>query len=166
MAVTTGTMLAISAGVSAAGALAQGVAAKRAGDAQAARDEMAARQQQDAAGAEADRIRRAGERAKGAARAQLAASGIQVDTGSALLIDEDIGRRVEDDAFNTLLTGSRQAGAYRLSAAQSRASGRNALTASALGAVSTGIQGWKGVSARQADPLGDFIQRGKRGSGD
>ena len=103
MAVTTGTMLAISAGVSAAGALAQGVAAKRAGDAQAARDEMAARQQQDAAGAEADRIRRAGERAKGAARAQLAASG---------------------------------------------------------------IQGWKGVSARQADPLGDFIQRGNRGSGD
>lgn len=149
MAVTTGTMLAVSAAVSMAGTLAQGIAQKRAANAQAQQDEHIAAQQRDQAMQEADRIRRAGERTQGQARAQLAASGIRVDSGSALLIDEEIGYESELDAQNTLLTGERGARASEYSASMARARGSNAMTGSILSAVGTGVgaglQGWKGV---------------------
>lgn len=168
MAVTTGTMLAISAAVSMAGQLAQGIAAKRAGDAQARQDENIAAQQRDQALQEAERIRRAGERTQGAARAQLAASGIRVDSGSALLIDEEIGYESELDAQNTLLTGERGARASQYSASVARARGSNALTGSILSAVGTGagaaLQGWKGVKQPAAGGLttGDFTRMDRR----
>lgn len=155
MAVTTGMMLALSMGMSMAGTLAQGVAQRRAADAEAQQMENIAAQQQDQAQAEAERIRRAGERTQGAARAQLAASGVVVDEGSAVLIDQEIGRTVEEDAQMTLLTGKRQAGASRFSASMARAQGRNAQTASVLGAVSTGLQGWKGIKINDVPPVVD-----------
>lgn len=169
MAVTTGTMLAITTAVSMAGTLAQGVAAKRAGDDQARIEENQAAQQMDQAGQEAERIRKAGKRTQGAARAALAASGIRVDEGTALTIDDEIGYESELDAQMTLLTGKRGARASQFSAAQARARGSNAMTSSVLGAVSTGLQGWKGVSSGgvgASDPIGDFYQRGTRGAGD
>ena len=124
MCISAATMMAISAGVSVAGSLSQGLAQKRAGNEQARLAENQAAQQRDAAQAEADRIRRDGRRAQGAARAQLAASGISVQDGTALLIDEDINRRVEDDAMNLSLTGERRANASMFEASQARARGR------------------------------------------
>jgi hypothetical protein len=147
MGVTTGTMMAISTGLSVVGSLAKGVADRRAADVEARQSEHLAAQQQDQALQEAERIRRAGKRTQGAARAQLAASGIRVDDGTALVIDEEIGGESEKDAFNTLLTGKRQADASRASASMARARGRNAMTSSVLGSISTGVQGWKGVKA-------------------
>lgn len=149
MCISAATVLALSAGVSAVGQLQQGRANRKAGEAQASQDERLAAQQQDSAREEADRIRRAGDRTRGAARAQVAASGISVNSGSALLIDEEIDRNAESDAMEVLLTGKRQSDASLSSAGQARARGRNAQTASVLGAVSTGLQGWRGVSARQ-----------------
>lgn len=154
MAVTTGTMMAVSAGVSVAGQLAQGMAARRAGDMQAQMDERLARQQQDQAQQEADRIRRAGAKTKGAARAQLAASGINANQGSSVAIEDEIGTQSEQDARMTLLTGQRYADASRFAGAQARMRGKSALAASALGATSTGLQGWKGV-AREAPVVTD-----------
>lgn len=149
MAVTTGTMLAVSTAVSMAGALAQGVAAKRAANVQAQQEEHIAAQQREQASREAERIRRAGERTQGQARAQMAASGIRVDSGTALQIDEEIGFESELDAQNTLLTGERGARASEFSASVARARGANAKTGSILSAVGTGVgaglQGWKGV---------------------
>jgi hypothetical protein len=141
-------MMALSTGVSMVGQLQQGRAQKAAANAQATQDQLAAAQQQEQAQQEAGRIRRAGERTQGAARAQLAASGVRVDSGSALLIDEEIGMNSEQDAMNTLLTGQRRSDASMFSASQARARGSNAMSASVLGAISTGVQGWKGVSSR------------------
>jgi hypothetical protein len=138
--------MALSTGLSMAGTLAQGVAQRRAADAEAQQMENIAAQQQDQAQAEAERIRRAGERTQGAARAQLAASGIVVDEGSAVLIDQEIGSTAEEDARMTLITGRRQADASRFSARRARARGANKQMESVLGAVSTGLEGWKGIS--------------------
>lgn len=155
MGVTSGTMMALSTAMSVAGSLAQGVAQKRAADAEAQLAERQAAQMQDEALQEADRIRKAGRRAQGAARAQLAASGIRVDEGSALVIDEEIGGESEKDAYNTLLTGKRRADGAKFQASQARSKGRNAVTSSVLGSLTTGLQGWKGV--KQAEAQGQAI---------
>lgn len=138
-------MMALSAGVSVAGQLAQGQAAKQAANAEARAAENLAAQQRDAAMQEASRIRKAGDRTRGAARAQLAASGIDVNSGTAVTIDGDITTNTELDAYNTLLTGERKSTSLQDSASIARARGSNAVSSSMLGAVSTGLQGWKAV---------------------
>jgi len=145
MCISAGMMMAISTGVSVVGQLQQGQANKAAANAEARQQEIAAAQERDAAMVEAARIRKAGDRASGAARAQLAASGIDVGSGTAVVIDEEITRGANTDAEYTLLTGQRRGGALDYSASQSRARGRNAVTSSVLGSVSTGLQGWKAV---------------------
>lgn len=153
MCISAAMMMAISAGVTVMGTIAQGQAQKRAADAQAREYENQAAAAQVAATEEAKRIRKAGERTAGAARAALAASGIVVDEGTGVNINEDIYRNSEQDAFNTLLTGKNRAGSMQRSAAQSRASGKNAVTASLLGAASTGLNayaGWKNAPAAKA----------------
>lgn len=137
--------MALSTGVSIAGQLAQGQAQKRANNEQARQDELRAAQELDASKAEAMRIRKAGDKTAGAARAQMAANGIAVGSGTAVTIEDDIYQNSELDAYNTLLTGKRGAGALQYSAAQSRARGSNAMTSSLFGRVTTGLQGWKGV---------------------
>lgn len=149
MCISAGMMMALSTGVSIAGQLQQGQAARAAANAEARQQELAAAQERDAAMAEAKRIRNAGAKASGAARAQLAASGIDVGSGTAVVIDEEITRESETDAEYTLLTGQRRSGALEYSAAQSRSRGRNAVTASVLGSVSTGLQGWKAVKQQK-----------------
>lgn len=168
MCISAATMMALSAGMSAAGMLVQGAAANRAGNAQAAIDAQQAAQQKDAAEQEAARVRKAADRTRGAARAQMAASGIRVDSGSALLIDEEITRDSESDAMELLLTGKRRSDSLMTSARNSISAGRGAMAGSVLGAVGTGLQGWKGVKAAQAlDPqpgltTGDFARMDRR----
>jgi hypothetical protein len=150
MAVTTGTMMALSAGISMAGQMAQGRAARKAGEIQAQADERIAAQQQDQALQEADRIHRQGRRVQGAARAQYAASGVDVSQGAPVATEGQIGADSERDARMTLLTGQRQADSTRFAAGQARARGANAQSASTLGAITTGLQGWKGVKQEPA----------------
>lgn len=152
MCVSPGTLMAISTGVNVAGQLSRGIADSRAATADARAQELAAAQERDSAMAEAARIRKAGARASGAARAQLAASGVDVGAGTALLIDEDITSGAETDAEYTLLTGDRRARAYENSASQSRAKGRNAVAASVLGATASGLQGWKAIKEQKTPP--------------
>ena len=158
MCISAGMMMAISTGVSVVGQLQQGQAARAAANAEARQQEIAAAQERDAAMVEAARIRKAGERTAGAARAQLAASGIDVGSGTAVVIDEDITRGAYTDAEYTLLTGNRRGRAMDYSAAQSRARGKSAVTSSMLGSVTTGLQGWKAVKAQKQpapiDPYG------------
>ncbi|MES1979726.1 MAG: hypothetical protein V4451_16930 [Pseudomonadota bacterium] len=167
--------MALSAGMSVLGQLQKGQADKQAAEQQAQNDiaragqferqaeldRLQADRETVAATEEAKRIRKAGERTTGTARAQLAASGVMVDSGSAININEDISGRAESDAMNTLLTGQRKADSYRYasdeslysagmsrtSAAQNRAKGANAQTASILSAVGTGLQGWRGINS-------------------
>jgi len=146
--------MAISSGVNIAGQLAKGMAESSASSADARAQEVAAAQERDSAMVEAARIRKAGARASGAARAQLAASGVDVGSGTALLIDGDITTSAATDAEYTLLTGERRARAYQDGASQSRARGRNAMASSVLGATSAGLQGWKAVKEQKTPPPG------------
>lgn len=183
MAVTTGMMLALSTGLSVVGQIQQGKAQNAAAqqtaalqDQQAAIDKVQAERETVAAMEEAKRIRKAGQRQASAAAAQLAASGIMVDSGSAININEDISGGAESDAMNTLLTGKRRSESYKFSsdqnttmANQTRAAGSQAQKSSILSAAATGAQGlmsWRGVKASSSDPIGNFYQRGTRGSGD
>jgi hypothetical protein len=154
MCISASMMMALSTGVSVVGQLQQGQAAKAAANAEARNAENLAAQTRDAAMQEAKRIRLAGDRTRGAARAQLAASGIDVNSGTAVTIEDDIGTSSELDAYNTLLTGDRKATSLQDSAAISRARGKNAVTSSMLGSVSTGLQGWKAVRAPQVSAPG------------
>jgi hypothetical protein len=154
MCISASMMMALSTGVSVVGQLQQGQAAKAAANAEARNAENLAAQTRDAAMQEAARIRKAGDRTRGAARAQLAASGIDVNSGTAVTIEDDIGTNSELDAYNTLLTGDRKATSLQDSAAISRARGKNAVTSSMLGSVSTGLQGWKAVRAPQVSAPG------------
>lgn len=174
MAVTTGMMLAISTGLSVVGQLQQGKANAAAAnqnaanaeaqaaqmDRQAELDRIQAERETVAATEEAKRIRKAGEKQAGAARAALAASGVMVDSGSAININEDILAGSESDAMNTLLTGERKAKAYTTSASETnrsasqargqasqyRSSASTAQSSSLISAGATALTGWRGVS--------------------
>lgn len=165
MCISAAMMMAISAGVSVMGSIAQGQAQKQAADAQAREYENQANAAKVAATQEAVRIRKAGEKTAGAARAALAASGVVVDAGTGVNINEDIYRNSESDAQNTLLTGSNQASSLNRSANQSRIAGNNAVTSSLLGAASAGMQGYAGWKSAQT-PVDAFADRaGAIGSG-
>jgi len=193
MGVSTGIMMALSTGLSVVGQIQQGNANAAAAnqnaanaDAQAAQldrqaelDRIQAQRETVAATEEAKRIRKAGDKQAAASRAALAASGIMVDQGSSININEDITGGAESDAMNTLLTGERKAKAYttsadetnrsasnaRSQAAQYRSAASNAKTSSLLFAGATALTGWRGIKTA-SDPIGDFYQRGTRGAGD
>lgn len=138
-------MMAISTGVSVLGQIQQGQAKQEASNANAQEQATQAAQEQVAAQEEARRIRKAGEKQAGAARAALAASGVVVDQGSAININEDIYQRSESDAQQILLTGKRRSDALNRQSSQSINAGQNAVTGSLLSAGATALTGWKGV---------------------
>lgn len=95
---------------------------------QAAADAKAA---QGAAQVEADRIRRAAKKQKAAAIAAAAASGVDVNSASALKINEGIDQVAGEDAYLTLVGGTdaasrlnQQADASRIGASSARSAGR------------------------------------------
>ncbi len=83
-----------------------GNAAKRAG-AESARGEL-----QEAQSA-AKVIRRQAKEVRASATASLAASGVDIGSGTPLLIDSEIIQRSEEDALAALLTGKRRAKAAK-----------------------------------------------------
>lgn len=93
----------------------------------------------DEAKARAEKIRKLARMQGGEASAALAASGVSVAEGTALVIDKDIRERGEQDAFTELLNGDRsgrnlEAGASinRSSAINARGAAKDAKTASYL----------------------------------
>jgi len=109
-AISATTVLYIAAAAAVVGAAASvysGAQAQNAADANAELSRREGEQQKDAAMAQADKIRKAARAQAGAANAALAASGVSVGDGTALRINEQIYKDSEQDAYNTLLTGSR-----------------------------------------------------------
>lgn len=142
----------LAAGASAAGALYQGKVASDLANDKAREDQIQKAQVDAAAAEEAKRIRKAGERQAGAARAALAASGVDVDQGTAININQDITQRTQDDAYQTLLTGQRKSDALSRSADQSYKSAVDSLNGGVLSAGSSalrGYAGWKSVRVQQ-----------------
>lgn len=136
-------LMAVSTGLQVVGQLSQGSqqqdwaeyqAEQARADAQASREEGEVR---------AERVRRLGHRQQSEARAALAASGVEVDAGTAVRIDQQIGRDTEADAQQELLSGIRRGQRYEQDAAASEIQGSNAMTRSVLAAGGTLATGWR-----------------------
>lgn len=82
-----------------------GRAQKAQADYQADQAEADARAEKAAAEVRASRIRDMVEEQRGAARAAIAASGVEVNEGTPVLIDQEITRRGEEDAVLEILGG-------------------------------------------------------------
>lgn len=130
------------AGVQAAGSLMQGYSARSAGRAQQTVLDAQAVAEMDAAQAEADKIGRRTRSARGAARTALAGAGVQVDSATAMDIDEDITQRGSEDARMALLTGQRRASELRFQGRMARIQGNAGFAQSFLQAGSQIGQGW------------------------
>jgi hypothetical protein len=130
------------AGMQAAGSISQGMAANAAGQAQQTIYNAQAIAERDAAAAEAAKIGRRTEQARGAAKAALAGAGVTLDSATSLDIGQDITQRGAEDARMTLLTGERRARELVAQGDSARRSGRNALFQSVLRAGSSVAQGW------------------------
>lgn len=72
------------------------------------------------------KIRKAGVGARSDARAGYAAANIEVDTGTALKVDQEIAATSEEDALTEILYGEKRAQAAERSAAYERAAGAQA----------------------------------------
>lgn len=82
----------------------------------------------------AGKIRKAGAQTRKQARAAYGASGVSVDSGSALAVQEDIDRGAGEDALTELLSGSYRAASMEATASARRRAGRNAIAAGIGGA--------------------------------
>jgi hypothetical protein len=90
---------------------------------------------------EAKHIRRATTMQRKEARAAYGASGVDVNSGTALDVQGDILARGEYDALSALLTGSNRAARLRQSAEMFARGAHNARVSGNLGALATVLQG-------------------------
>jgi hypothetical protein len=111
----------------------------------AAQSRMDAAGEADAAQAQAEKIMRAANRQRGAARAATAASGAMIDE-FALGVEQEILTAGETDAAMTVLTGDRRARALRAQASAQQAAGKGALMGSLFDAAGTAFGGWRGTT--------------------
>lgn len=94
-------------------------------------------QEKDAAVAQAEKIRKAARASAGQANAAMAAAGVSIGEGTPLRINEQIYKDSEDDAYSTLLTGTRRQASANAQAGMLQAEGRSAMTAGYLNAGAT-----------------------------
>lgn len=111
-------------------------------------------QEKIAAEQEAAKIRKAGEKQAGAARAALAAAGVDVGSGTAININEDIYSNSELDAQNTLLTGKRRAATLNEQGRQALKAGYGKSMTTLLSSASNMASGWKSAQPATAAKVG------------
>lgn len=119
---------------------------------QASQAEADARVEADAAKIEAQRIRDAAKKQRAQAVAAAAASGVDVDSPTAVKITEEITRNSEEDAVLTILGGrdsarrlGQTAQASRIAGSNARSAGRVQQAGTLLSAASSAYSGgnWK-----------------------
>lgn len=138
-----------SAAVGTYSAIQQGNQAKSQADYQAAQAQADANAAAGQAEVEAAQIRKATLKQQASARAALADSGVNVDVGSAELIQSDIQQQGEQDALTTILNGNNARAKLNSQADAFQIAGSNAQTAGYLRGASTALSafsrtnGWK-----------------------
>jgi hypothetical protein len=142
------------------GAYQQAETAKETGKFQAAQAAADANATQGAAQVEAERLRKAGRRRQAEAIAQAAANGVDVNSPTAVKIDQQIGQNAEQDAYMTILNGQdqsariKQGGQAALLSAKSQAQGYMYQGASSLlSAAGSVASNWK-TSPKSTGPGG------------
>lgn len=114
-------------------------------------------EEQGIARVRARKTREAGEEVAGAARADYAKAGVNVEAGSAGDVQDMIRRQAEEDALNEILYGRRKARALGEEARLVRAGGKAAMTSSVLSAGGMVARGWRrggGTGTRGASGSG------------
>ena len=141
---------ALVAGVSVYSSMEQGKQAKQTADDNAELSRRQGAQETDAAVAQAEKIRRVAALNQSEANAALAASGVSIGEGTALKINEEITKNSEQDAYATILNGTRGASTASAQASMYESAGSNALNAGYLNAGSSLLsagaafgKGWK-----------------------
>lgn len=136
--------------ISAGAAIHQGETQKNYNNYLAAQAEADAKAEKGAAEVEAGRIRKAAKQQRAEAIAALASSGVDVNSGTALKIDQRIARDSEEDAVMALTGGSdralrlqAEAGGNRQAAGRAQAAGYVGATSSLLQGGLTMSNGWK-----------------------
>lgn len=140
--------------LSAGAAIQQGEESRRYNNYLAAQAEADSRAERGAAQVEAERILKASKRQRSEAVAALAASGVDVNSSTALKIDEEISRGAAEDAFLTLTGGSDRAARLNAEASGARYAGKQAQRAGYVNAASSLLssgssigRGWKRTSS-------------------
>ncbi|WP_369952094.1 hypothetical protein [Ralstonia syzygii] len=144
-------IIAATAALSAGAAIYAGQQQKNVADANAELASRQAEQDQDAAVAQAEKIRKAARIQQAEATANLAASGVSVGAGTPLRISNEIYKNSEQDAYQTILSGNRaytagqaQSGLYSSQGNAAETSGYLNAGASLLSGASTAMRaGWQ-----------------------
>jgi len=131
------TLMVVSALTAAGGAIYSGVKQSQAADANAEMSRRAGNQEADAAVAQAEKIRKAGAAAASRANAAMAASGVSIGEGTPVRINEEIYKDSESDAYSTLLTGTRRRQSAYDQSTVMESEGRSARTAGYINAGAT-----------------------------
>jgi len=126
MAIATSTALLISAGIAAAGAVAQGVSANKQAKFQAAVDEQKATRERQVSANEEEDFRRRQSRFLAQRRAELGGAGVEIGTGTPLLAFGDFAAETELQALRIRDGGDVKATRLEQQAGLTRASGRAA----------------------------------------
>lgn len=138
-----------SAAVGTYSAIQQGNQQKAQADYQAAQAQADADAAASQAQVEAEQIRKAAVKQRAAARAALADSGVNVDVGTAELVQSDVQQQGEQDALTTILNGNNARAKLNSQADAFQLAGSNAQTAGYLRGASTALssfsasRGWK-----------------------
>lgn len=142
--------------LSAGAAIHQGETQKNYQNYLAAQADADAKAEVGAATVEAERIRKAGKKQRSEAIAALAASGVDVNSSTALKIDQEIARGAEEDAFLTIAGGNDRSARLNAEAGGARTAASNARTAgyvnaanSLLVAGSNSGRGWKRTNSKK-----------------
>lgn len=140
----TGLEIALIAGttMSAGATIMQGQQAKQSADANAELMRRQGEADKDAAVAQAEKIRKASRYEIGAANAANAASGVDLNWGTPVRINEQINRNAESDAYATILTGARRQTSANDQAMLTSAAGSATANASLLAAGGKVANGW------------------------
>lgn len=140
--------------LAAGAAVQQGIETKKYNDYLADQAEADKRTAQSAAEVEAMRIRKQREKVRSDAIAELASSGMDVNSDTALKIDQQIVRDSEEDAFLTLAGGvdrsnrlAAEADGYRIAGKQARTAGFVRAGTSLLSTAANNGRGWKRPAA-------------------
>ena len=131
-----------SSAMSAYGSIQEGNAAADAGREQRRLNEIDAKAEIQAGLYNARLIRRAVTSQKSAAKASLAASGVDVNTGTSNIIEADIATRGTEDIYQTLLTSQQTASRIQAAGKQAEKTGDQMQTAGYINAGASALQGF------------------------
>jgi len=150
-------LMVASTAVQAVGAINEGEERQQMYDYQAAQSEADAQVERELGEVRAAKVRRIGRSTQSEARAALAASGVEVNAGTAVRIDTELARRYEEDAGQEILAGMRrgerqdsQAGLYRRAGENASAAGYSSAFGSVLAGGAEIGKGWKTAVKRPA----------------